>query len=98
MGFAGGSLLNARGGPEKETITVIEKDMEGKTITIYDKGMNSLLILNISAETVIKDAQGNAVKFEDVNAGTELASVEHAEAMTRSIPPITNATSIIVEK
>lgn len=83
---------------EKETITVIEKDTEGKTITIFDKEMNSLLILNISAETVIKDAQGNAVKFEDVNAGEELASVEHADAMTRSIPPITNATSIVVAK
>lgn len=83
---------------EKETITIIEKDAEGKNITIFDKEMRSLLILNISDDTVIKDAQGNVVKFEDISAGTELASVEHAEAMTRSIPPITNATSIVVAK
>ncbi len=83
---------------EKETITVIEKDTEGKTITIFDKKMSSLLVLNISESTVLKDAEGNAVKFEDISAGTELASVEHAEAMTRSIPPITNATSIVVAK
>lgn len=83
---------------EKETITVLEKDTEGKTITIFDKEMKSLLVLNISESTVLKDAEGNAVKFEDISAGTELASVEHAEAMTRSIPPITNATSIVVAK
>ncbi len=83
---------------EKETITVIEKDTEDNTITIFDKEMNSLLILNISNTTIIKDAEGNSVKFEDVSVGTELATVEHAEAMTRSIPPITNATSIVVSK
>ena len=82
---------------EKETTTVIEKNAEGKTITIFAEEMNSLLILNVSDATIIKDAQGNDVKFEDINVGTELASVEHAEAMTKSLPPITNATSIVVK-
>ncbi len=83
---------------EKETITVLAKDTEAKTIKIFDKEMKSELILNISKETILKDAEGNAVKFEDVKVGTELAEVEHAETMTRSIPPITNATAITVAK
>ena len=83
---------------EKETTTVLEKDQEAKTIKIFDKEMKSELILNISEETVLKDAEGNATKFEDVKVGTELLKVERAEAMTRSIPPITNATAITVAK
>ena len=83
---------------EKETTTVLEKDQDAKTIKIFDKEMKSELILNISEATVLKDAEGNTIKFEDVNVGTELLKVERAEAMTRSIPPITNATAITVAK
>ena len=83
---------------EKETTTVLEKDQDAKTIKIFDKEMKSELILNISEATVLKDAEGNAIKFEDVKVGTELLKVERAEAMTRSIPPITNATAITVAK
>lgn len=82
----------------KETVTVMEKDAEEKTITVFDKDMRMPLVLNVSETTVITDAEGNAVSFEKISRGTELAEIEHSEAMTKSLPPITNATKIVIAK
>jgi len=82
----------------KATITVMEKDAEAKTITIFDKETRMPVVLNIADETAITDANGNALTFDDLARGTELAEVEHAEAMTKSLPPISNATKIVVAK
>ena len=83
---------------EKATVTVMDKDAEAKTITVFDKDMRMPLVLNVSDETVITDKEGNAVSFDKIARGTELAEIEHSEAMTKSLPPITNATKIVIEK
>ncbi len=82
----------------KATTTVIAKDAEAKTITVFDKEMRMELVLNISDSTVITDAEGNALTFDAIGRGTELAEIEHSEAMTKSLPPITNATKLVVAK
>lgn len=82
----------------KATTTVMAEDAEAKTITVFSKEMNMPLILNISEETAITDAEGNTLAIDAIERGTELASFEYAEAMTKSIPPQTNAIKIVVAK
>ncbi len=82
----------------KATTTVIEKDAEAKTITVFSKEMRMPLVLNVSEKTVIADADGNALTFDAIGVGTELAEIEHSEAMTKSLPPITNAIKLVIAK
>ena len=75
--------------------TIIEKNDEEGTITIYDAVMSSEVVLNVSEETVITDKDGNKVDAGALEVGTDI-TVERADFMTMSIPPITNALSIVV--
>lgn len=52
--------------------------------------------LAIGEDTVIEDAEGNAIAKEDVDVTMEL-SVELSDAMTMSIPPLANAVKITVK-
>ncbi len=82
----------------KATTTVMAKDAEAKTITVFSKEMKMPLILNVSDETVITDKDGNALTFDAIEKGAELAEIQHSEAMTKSLPPITNATKLVIAK
>ena len=57
--------------------------------------MSSEVVLNVSEETVITDKDGNKVDAGALEVGTDI-TVERADFMTMSIPPITNALSIVV--
>lgn len=83
---------------EKEEVPYIdavyvETDETGRIL--IDSFLRGKLLLNITEETVINDAEGNAVKKEDLTAEKAL-KVKVSEAMTMSIPAQTNAVEIIV--
>lgn len=82
---------------EKATTTVLDKDEEAKTIKVFSKEMRMELILNITDKTVITDAEGNKLGFDAIKRGTELSEIEHSEAMTKSLPPITNAVKLVID-
>ncbi len=77
--------------------TIVEKDSENSTITIFDAALSSNVVLNVSDETVITDKDGNAVSADALTVDAEIM-VERADFMTMSIPPITNALSIVIVK
>lgn len=77
--------------------TIVEKDSENNTITIFDAAMSSNVVLNVSEETVITDKDGNEVSADALAVDAEIM-VERANFMTMSIPPITNALSIVIVK
>ena len=77
--------------------TIVEKDSKNNTITIFDAAMSSNVVLNVSEETVITDKDGNEVSADALAVDAEIM-VERANFMTMSIPPITNALSIVIVK
>ncbi len=64
------------------------------TITVKDKEIGEV-VLHISKNTKITDADGNAVKAEVITEGSEL-EVVYGDAMTQSLPPQNNPKSIVV--
>lgn len=64
------------------------------TITVKDKEIGEV-VLHISKNTKITDADGNAVKAEDITEDSEL-EVVYGDAMTQSLPPQNNPKSIVV--
>ena len=71
----------------------VETDETGRVL--IDSFLRGKLLLNITEETIISDAEGNAVKKEDLTAEKAL-KVKVSEAMTMSIPAQTNAVEIII--
>lgn len=69
-------------------------DISSGTITVKDKEIGEV-VLHISKNTKITDADGNAVKAEDITKGSEL-EVVYGDAMTQSLPPQNNPKSIVV--
>ena len=72
------------------------------SVYITEKGENSItvedfnigtVIVNVDENTVITDAEGNSLKFEDLNEGVQL-NVTYSDAMTLSLPPMTTAVKI----
>lgn len=92
-------VMGAIGETEEAQVvyTIVEKDAENSTITIFDAAMSSNVVLNVSEETVITDKDGNAVSADALTVDAEIM-VERADFMTMSIPPITNALSIVIVK
>jgi hypothetical protein len=87
------------------TLYIASEDLSGKVTAtvIFNEQVEGMCVLtdvvrgsvlaNVSANTVIKDTDGNAVKLEDIAKG-QLLSVVYDDFMTMSIPPITNALQI----
>lgn len=69
-------------------------DISSGTITVKDKEIGEV-VLHISKNTKITDADGNAVKAEVITEGSEL-EVVYGDAMTQSLPPQNNPKSIVV--
>lgn len=76
------------------TGNAIVTDISSGTITVNDKEIGEV-VLHISKNTKITDADGNAVKAEDITKGSELEIV-YGDAMTQSLPPQNNPKSIVV--
>ena len=77
---------------EKVTATVIfNEEVEG--LCVLTDIVRGDVLANVSANTVIKDSEGNLVKLEDIQKG-QLLNVVYDDFMTMSIPPITNALEI----
>lgn len=64
-------------------------------IMINDETLGEVMLV-ISDETVITNAEGEAVNAEEFAAGQKL-TVTYSPAMTLSLPPINNPVSIVVE-
>lgn len=75
---------------ELKKVLVTEK--ADSSLTVYDV-MQGEVVLNITEETKITDKDGKEIKIADVNTNS-LLEVEYSEAMTLSLPPMTNAVSI----
>ena len=89
---------------EKEEAESGKIAAEGFVVYAKEKGEDRLLIdsfigneimLNITDETVIKNLAGEEIAFEDLDITKELV-VKYSDAMTKSLPPITNAIEITV--
>ena len=76
---------------------VLEKNSENgrRFLRVMDYKRNDEVILNFTDETAAVDAEGKAIGFEDIADDARLRVV-YADAMTMSLPPITNAVSIEV--
>lgn len=72
-------------------------DEEGyKSILVDDSNdKNSQISLNIDNNTIVMNANGEAVNFSDLKAGDRI-NVVHSLAMTFSLPPQTYAYAVIV--
>ena len=88
------SILVTDDAKKAEGITVYIKEVTDEGFLVEDFYKGEIRIA-LSDETVIVDTEGNTVKKEDIDTTKELL-VEHSEAMTMSIPPLTNATKITV--
>lgn len=81
---------------ENEYLTaayIKEATEEGFLVEDFSRGE---VRLAVSEETVIVDAEGNEIKKEDIDTTKELL-VEYSQAMTMSLPPLTNAVKITVK-
>ncbi len=72
---------------------VVGEDLDENQIMVFDAEKNSEVVLNITEETVIVDENGAKVEADKIVEGM-FVRVEYSEAMTMSIPPMTNAISI----
>lgn len=79
------------------TAEVISKTTENGalSIEIFDKKMDSNVIVYITDETEIVDESGAALKADSIDKGTNV-TVSYSDAMTLSLPPQTKAVKIIV--
>lgn len=84
---------------DQAVITAI--DFASNQITIYPKGKpnnaSNQIVLNITPSTVISDSQGNTY---DITALTTdmVVQATYSSAMTKSIPPQSNAKRIVILK
>lgn len=84
---------------EEDAVSVAEvvevsAEEDATVITVNDE-VRGEVVVNITAETVITDAEGNAAKAEDIEKGAKL-EITYADFMTMSLPPITNAVAIVI--
>lgn len=83
---------------ENETVTgtAVKNDFSSEDRLVINRGeeMGELVLL-VSEETAVTDAEGNAVKVEDIEEGAYITA-EIKPMMTMSIPPQSPAVSIIV--
>lgn len=75
-------------------VSIIE--IKDNTITVEDEKRGEI-ILNVTEETIFEDEEGNALKFEDITVDSNIL-VQYDEAMTLSLPAITNAIKIVKVK
>ncbi len=75
-------------------VSIIE--IKDNTITVEDEKRGEI-ILNVTEETIFEDEEGNALKFEDITVDSNIL-VQYDEAMTLSLPAITNALKIVKVK
>ncbi len=89
-----GALYIASESPASQkasAIAIFNEQVEG--MCVLTDIVRGDVLTNVSANTVIKDIDGNAVKPEEIAKG-QLLSVVYDDFMTMSIPPITNALEI----
>ncbi|WFD09855.1 stalk domain-containing protein [Tepidibacter hydrothermalis] len=72
------------------------KSLEGNYMLVEGNGLYNQIKFNITDETKIVDKEGKELSKSDIKEGSKVVAY-HGGAMTRSLPPITNATKIIVE-
>jgi hypothetical protein len=85
---------------EAETVafTGIITEIDGELVTLGNPAEDTNAIrLVISSETVITDANGNAVSFSDLKVGMEVKGA-HSAAATFSIPPQSVAVQVEIVK
>ena len=84
---------------DAKVVTILEKATEDgvTSITIFDADRNSDIVVNIAEETTITDKDGNKLTADDLATGKDVV-IEYADFMTMSIPPMSNATKIIIAK
>ena len=75
-------------------VVEVSAEEDATVITVNDE-VRGEVVVNITAETVITDAEGNAAKAEDIEKGAKL-EITYADFMTMSLPPITNAVAIVI--
>lgn len=72
------------------------KRLEGNYMLVEGNGLYNQIKFNITDETKIVDKEGKELSKSDIKEGSKVVAY-HGGAMTRSLPPITNATKIIVQ-
>lgn len=72
------------------------KSLEGNYMLVEGNGLYNQIKFNITDETKIVDKEGKELSKSDIKEGSKVVAY-HGGAMTRSLPPITNATKIIVQ-
>jgi len=77
-----------------KAVSIIE--IKDNTITVEDEAIGEI-VLNITDETIFEDEEGNALKFEDITIDSNIL-VKYDNAMSLSLPAITNAVKIVKVK
>lgn len=77
-----------------DAIAVVKEDGVTKLI-VNDRARNEEVVVNITDSTKITDEDGKALTIDAIESNSVLRIV-YSEAMTLSLPPITNAESIVV--
>ncbi len=72
------------------------KSMQDNYMLVEGKDVNDQIKFNITYETKIVNKEGKELSKVDIKEGSKVVAY-HGGAMTMSLPPITNATKIIVE-
>ena len=85
---------NAQEAPVAPVNEAVYTGMEEEALSLYDFNLGEV-VAQITEDTVITDADGNAIKADAIAEGS-LLEVKYAEFMTMSLPPITNALEIKV--
>lgn len=80
-------------GEETKLNAVSILEIKDNTITVEDEKRGEI-ILNVTEETIFEDEAGNTLKFEDITVDSNIL-VQYDEAMTLSLPAITNAIKIV---
>lgn len=81
------------------TVEIIEvkKDEEGIVLSVNDYSRGENVVVNVTDETEILYEDGTVAEADVLSEGMEL-SVKYADFMTMSIPPITNAVKLVIER
>ncbi len=79
---------------DMKAVTILE--IKDNTITVEDEAIGEI-VLNITEETIFEDEEGNTLKFEDITVDSNIL-VKYDDAMTLSLPAITNAIKIVKVK
>ena len=88
------SILVTDNAKQSEANIVYVKEVTDEGLLVEDFYRGEIR-LGLSEETIIVDSEGNSLKKEDIDTSKELL-VEFSEAMTMSLPPLTNAIKITV--